>query len=174
MTDTTNLTVMDNERKTLENALNSLKARMAVEMHGRMVPTPRAQKLAAEIARIKEDIHLLDKRAAEIMAIDKAPAEEMLEILALPLLADVMNDITVSINANLRKAGLPQSVFADIVSQIRTLSVRLVDTFNDTDPNEPLPPIADEDDHLVGAIRKKLMTYIKQRVRITKQSNGED
>lgn len=135
-------------------------------MRGRMVPSPKAIRLHAEIRELREEISRLDREAAERLALERAPLEEVLEIIAIPLLADVMNDLVAGVDATLRRNGCKETVFGMYTSQIRRAAMAMVDTLAHTEDN--LPRLLDVDDTLVDAIRKKIMSFIRQRLKIVK------
>ena len=135
-------------------------------MHRRMVPSPKAMKIKAEMNMLQAKICALDRDAAERLAMSKAPIDEVLEIIALPLLADVMNDIVAGVDAMLRRNGVQETVFGTYTGQIKKAALAMVDTLDHAD--ESLPRLLDVDDTLVDAVRKKLMSFIKQRLKIKK------
>ena len=77
-----------------------------------------------------------------------------------------MNDIVAGVNATLRRNGCQETVFGDYTRQIRQAALAMVDTLDHA--NESLPRLLDVDDTLVDAVRKKLMSFIKQRLKIKK------
>lgn len=155
------------ERQRLQNELHSLEARFADAMRGRMIPTPKAVRIKEEIAELQVEIERLDRDAAERLALGKAPVDEVLEVIAIPLLADVMTDIVAGVDAMLRRNGCQETVFGIYTAQIRKAALAMVDTLEHSD--ESLPRLLDVDDTLVDAVRKKLMSFIRQRLNITKQ-----
>lgn len=155
------------QRQSLQNNLRNLESKYAESMRGRMVPSPKAIRIKAEINALQDEINRLDRDAAERLALEKAPVEEVLQVIALPLLADVMNDLVADVDAMLRRNGVQQTVFADYTRQIRRAALAMVDTLDHADEN--LPRLLDVDDTLVDAVRKKLMSFIRQRLKITKQ-----
>lgn len=154
-------------RQSLQLNLNKLEAKYTAEMHRRMVPTPKALRIKAEINALQEEIRALDRDAAERLALAKAPIDDVLQVIAIPLLADVMNDLVASVDGMLRRNGVQQTVFGDYTRQIRQAALAMVDTLDHAD--ESLPRLLDVDDTLVDAVRKKLMSFIKQRLKIKKQ-----
>ena len=155
------------QRQSLQNNLRNLESKYAEAMRGRMVPSPKAIRIRAEINVLQDEINRLDRDAAERLALEKAPVAEVLQVIALPLLADVMNDLVADVDAMLRRNGVQQTVFADYTRQIRRAALAMVDTLDHADEN--LPRLLDVDDTLVDAVRKKLMSFIRQRLNITKQ-----
>lgn len=116
---------------------------------------------------VRHDIRALDRDAAERLALAKTPIDDVLEIVAIPLLADVMNDIVAGVDATLRRNNIKETVFGIYITQIRRASLAMIDTLAEADAN--LPRLLDADDTLIDALRKKLMSFIKQRLNITKQ-----
>lgn len=135
-------------------------------MHRRMVPSPKAMKIKAEMNMLQDKICALDRDAAERLALEKAPIDDVLEVIALPLLADVMNDIVAGVDAMLRRNGVQETVFGTYTGQIKKAALAMVDILDHA--NESLPRLLDVDDTLVDAVRKKLMSFIKQRLKIKK------
>lgn len=158
---------MDSQRTKLENTAAALKARYNSAMRGRMVPSSQAMRILKEMDAVQKQIKALDQDAAERLALEKAPIDEMLAIIAIPLLADVMNDIVARVDGTLRRHGVQETVFGIYTSRIRKAALAMVDTLDHSDAN--LPRLLDVDDTLVSAVRKKLMSFIKQRLNITEQ-----
>lgn len=158
---------MEKERKRLVERLDVLRIRFNDAMRGRMIPTPNAVKIKKEMDAVRHDIRALDRDAAERLALAKTPIDDVLEIVAIPLLADVMNDIVAGVDATLRRNNIKETVFGIYITQIRRASLAMIDTLAEADAN--LPRLLDADDTLIDALRKKLMSFIKQRLNITKQ-----
>ncbi len=157
---------MERDRATLQRRLEKLRSKHVELMRGRLVPSTRAQLIQREIIDVKNEIKRIDRDAAQRLALEKAPIDKVLEVIAIPLLADVMNDIVAGVDATLRDAGVQETIFGDYIKQIRSLALAMVDTLDLTDAE--LPRLLDVDDTLVDAVRKKLMSFIKQRLKITK------
>ena len=155
------------ERKDLQREYDKLKCRRDEIMRGRVVPNARASRIGHEMQRIKEQLDAIDRRDAEQWAIRKAPIDDMLEVIAIPLLADVMNDIVAGVDGSLRRAGCSETVFSTYTRQIQRAALAMVDTLDHAD--EGLPNLLAVDDTLVDAVRKKLMSFIKQRLNIKKK-----
>lgn len=77
-----------------------------------------------------------------------------------------MNDIVAGVDATLRRNKVKETVFGMYTSQIRRAALAMVDTLDLA--GKSLPQLLDVDDALVDAIKKKLMSFIKQRLNITK------
>lgn len=152
-------------RAKLSARINALNARYAAEMRRRMVPTPKAIKLKEEIEQLQREVEAIDRDAAQRLALEKAPIDEVLEVIAIPLLADVMNDIVAGVDGTLRRNGCQETVFSDYTRQIRHAALAMVDTLEHGDDN--LPKLLEVDDTLVDAVKKKIMSFIKQRLNIT-------
>lgn len=134
-------------------------------MRGRMVPSSKAQAVQSRILALQKEIERLDTDAAERLAMEKAPIDDVLGVIAIPLLADVMNDLVAGVDGMLRRHGVQETVFGIYTSQIRRAALAMVDTLDHADAN--LPRLLDVDDTLVDAVKKKLMSFIKQRLNIT-------
>lgn len=154
------------ERIEIAKEINKLKRQYDGLMRGRLVPTPRAMAIHKRIVELQEEIQALDKAAAKRLALEKAPVDEVLEVIAIPLLADVMNDIVSGVNAMLRRHGVQETVFGIYTAQIHKAALAIVDSLDHADAN--LPRLLDVDDTLVDAVKKKLMSFIKQRLSIKK------
>lgn len=135
-----------------------------MEMRGRLVPTPKAAAIRRKITAVEEKITQIDKDAAERLALKSAPIDEVLEVIAIPLLADVMNDLVAGVDGMLRRQGVQQTVFGIYTAQIRKATMAIVDTLSISEAG--LPKLLDVDDTLVDSIKKKLMSFIKQRLNI--------
>lgn len=129
-----------------------------------MVPTPAAIKIKNEIDTLRDAVNAIDREAAQRLALEKAPIGEVLEVIAIPLLADVMVDIVAGVDATLRRNGCQETVFGDYTRQIRRAALAMVDTLDHAD--DSLPRLLEVDDTLVDAVKKKLMSFIRQRLRI--------
>lgn len=157
---------MDRNRQRLVEKLQSLDARYRQLMRGRTVPSPKALRVRTEMQTLRSQIDAIDRDAAERLALEKAPVDEVLQVIAIPLLADVMNDIVASVDGMLMRHGCQETVFGDYVRTIRRATMAMVDTLARTE--DRLPDLLSADDTLVDAIEKKLMTFIRQHVNITK------
>lgn len=154
------------ERERLKRDLDRLCRKYQDCMAGRMVPNARAQAIRREIDKVEAEIRRLDRDAVERLALEKAPIDEVLEVIAIPLLADVLNDVVAGVDGMLRRNGCQSTVFGIYTSQIRKATLAMVDTLDNTSAG--LPKLLDVDDALIDAIKKKLMSFIKQRLNITK------
>lgn len=152
------------ERQRLKEELTRLKNQLNMEMRGRLVPTPKAAAIRRKIIAVEEKITQIDKDAAERLALKSAPIDEVLEVIAIPLLADVMNDLVAGVDGMLRRHGVQQTVFGIYTAQIRKATMAIVDTLSISEAG--LPKLLDVDDTLVDSIKKKLMSFIKQRLDI--------
>lgn len=135
-------------------------------VHGRMVPSEKAIRIRSEIIKLKQQIDIIDREAAERLALSKAPIDEVLEVIAIPLLADVMNDLVAGVDGMLLRNGCQETIFGDYIKQIRRAALAIIDTLDHADDN--LPRLLDVDDTLVDAVKKKLISFIRQRLKITK------
>lgn len=158
---------MEKERHQLQRQKEALESRYAAAMRGRMLPSPQAIRLKRQIDEVKSEIRRLDAEAANRLALEKAPIDDVLEVIAIPLLADVMNDIVAGVDGLLRRNGCQETVFGDHVRTIRHAALQMVDTLDNVD--DGLPHLLEVDDTLVDAIHKKLMSFIRQRLKITKK-----
>ncbi|MBD5367222.1 MAG: hypothetical protein HDR82_09555 [Bacteroides sp.] len=154
------------QRERLQRQLDQLKTRHRDMMRGRLVPSSRAQSLQRQILDTQEQIKQLDLDAAERLALERAPIDEILEIIAIPLLADVINDVVAGVDATLRRRGAQETIFSLHTTQIRKSAMAIVDTLAVRDQN--LPRLLDVDDTLIDAIKKKIMAFIRQRLNITR------
>lgn len=155
------------ERQKLAKDIETLEARYKEEMRGRFVPTPKSMRILNDIETLRMKAADLDRDAAQRLALDKAPIDEVLTVIAIPLLADVMNDIVADVEGMLRRNGCQRTIFGDYVRTIQHAAVTMVETLDHDDVH--LPRLLDVDDTLVDAIRKKLMSFIKQRLKIKKK-----
>lgn len=153
------------QRAKLQQRLDSLAKKHALLMRGRFVPSPAASRVQAEINELKSEIAAIDREAAERLALAKAPVDDVLQIIAIPLLADVINDVVAGVDETLRRNGCQETIFGMYTSQIKRAAMAMVDTLAQTE--EGLPRLLDVDDTLVDAVKKKLMSFIKQRLNIT-------
>lgn len=156
---------MEKNRSKLVSRLETLNAKYAESMRGRVVPSPKAVRIKNEIYDLEREIKEIDYRAAERLALSKAPIDEVLEVIAIPLLADVMNDIVAGVDGMLRRNGCQETVFGEYTRQIRKAALAMVDTLDHGEDN--MPKLLEVDDTLIDAVKKKLMSFIKQRVEIT-------
>lgn len=143
-----------------------MKHLLNMEMRNRMVPTSAAVRINKEIQAIQKQIDAIDREAAERLRINSAPIDEVLQIVAIPLLADCMNDLVAGVDGMLRKMGCQETIFSEYTAQIRRASLAMVDTLENTKAG--LPRLLEVDDTLVDAVNKKLMSFIRQRLKIKK------
>ena len=80
------------QRDRLVTRRADMKHLLNMEMRNRMVPTSAAVRINKEIQAIQKQIDAIDREAAERLRINSAPIDEVLQIVAIPLLADCMND----------------------------------------------------------------------------------
>lgn len=161
------------EREQLQSRLQHQQRLLAEAMRGRLIPTKKAVEINEAIQITKAQIERLDRDAAEELALKKAPIEDVLEVIALPLLADVMNDFVAGVDGMLRKHGCQQTIFSTYTQQIRRASLAIIDTLATAEFGQQL---LDVDDTLVDALRKKIISFLKQRMNITdgtKRNNGK-
>ena len=162
------------DREILQARLNNLNVLMRKAMAGRLVPNKRAVEINEAIQLTKAQIEQLDRDAVDKLNLEKMPIEKTLEIIAMPLLADVMNDFVADVDGTLRKYGCQQTVFATYTQQIRRASLAMIDTLANSESG--LTNLLDADDTLVDALRKKIISFLKQRMNITdgpKRNNGK-
>lgn len=156
-----------NDRDKINSRIEVLKLQLNDAMRGRVVPSAKAVRIRQEIDELNDVLYRMDRDAAERLAMSKAPIDEVLEVIALPLLADVMNDIVAGVDAMLRRNGVQETVFGTYTGQIKKAALAMVNTLDHAEAG--LPRLLDVDDTLVDAVKKKLMTFIKQHLNITKQ-----
>lgn len=109
---------MLNQRLQLQRDLDTLDARYRELMRGRLVPNSRAMIVSRKIAEIERQIRSMDS-AADRVALERMPIDNALEVIAIPLLADVINDVVAGVDATLRRYGASETIFAEYTSQIR-------------------------------------------------------
>ena len=151
------------ELEQLQSRLQHQQRLLAEAMRGRLIPTKKAVEINEAIQITKAQIERLDRDAAEELALKKAPIEDVLEVIALPLLADVMNDFVAGVDGTLRKHGCQQTVFSEYTKRIRRDTMAIIDTLACTDFGQDL---IDVDDTLVDSIKKKIISFLKQRMKI--------
>lgn len=156
-----------NDRDKINSRIEALKLQLNDAMRGRVVPSAKAVRIRQEIDELNDVLYRMDRDAAERLAMSKVPIDEVLEVIALPLLADVMNDIVAGVDAMLRRNGVPETVFGTYTGQIKKAALAMVNTLDHAEAG--LPRLLDVDDTLVDAVKKKLMTFIKQHLNIKKQ-----
>lgn len=152
------------EREQLQSRLQHQQRLLAEAMRGRLVPNRKAVEINEAIQITKAQIEQLDRDATERLALNKAPIDDVLEVIALPLLADVMNDFVAGVDGMLRKYGCQETIFATYTQQIRRASLAIIDTLATAEFGQQL---LDVDDTLVDALRKKIISFLKQRMNIT-------
>lgn len=151
------LTKIDSEIEALKHRREMLRMEFAREMRHRMVASPRATSLGRQIEQLTADIEQLLAERKDVVGMRNMTYEECLKIMMIPLLADVMQDIITEVNANLRRHGVCPTKFGEIGSEIKRLSLRMLDTLGG------LPPRFSDTDALVDAVEKKIMSFLMQR-----------
>lgn len=152
------------DRSKLQSKLESLKAQHQELMRGRAVPSSRAQIVQRKILELQAEIKAIDREAAERLALERVPIDDALEVIAIPLLADVINDVVAGVDGMLRSQGVQETVFGIYTAQIRKAAMAIVDTLALSE--QGLPKLLEVDDTLIDAVKKKLMSFIKQRLNI--------
>lgn len=135
-------------------------------MKGRVAVTPKAAQLLQKIAQDEAELKQLDREEADRLALQNAPVDEVLQVIMIPLLADVMNDVVAGVNGMLRRRGCTETVFAEHTAVLQRTALKMVDALAASEAG--MPKLLDVDDTLVDAVKKKLMSFIKQRLNITK------
>ena len=151
-----------NEREQLQARLIDLQRMLNKEMGVKIVPTRRAAELMAAINVTKTQIEKMDLDAVDQLNFSKLPMDEALEIIAMPILADVMNDFVAGMDGTLRKHGCRETVFSTHTKIIRKHTMAIIDSLATSDSE--LVSLIDTDDTIVDAVRKKLLSYIRQRL----------
>lgn len=166
------LTVDPAMRPAIERRVIDLQRRLDDErraLHRKPAITPatasRIADLEERIATAKAELREIDRYEAGQLRLREVPIDDIMEIVAMPILADVMNDITAGIDKMLRRQGLAQSVFGERVAVIRREAMAIVDTLAQSEAG--LPALLDVDDTIVDAIRRKLLSFIRRRLNIT-------
>lgn len=85
------------EREQLQSRLQHQQRLLAEAMRGRLIPTKKAVEINEAIQLTKAQIEQLDRDATDKLNLEKMPIEKALEIIAMPLLADVMNDFVADV-----------------------------------------------------------------------------
>lgn len=151
------LTKIDREIEALKRRREMLRTEFAREMRHRMVVSPHAASLTRQIEQLTADIEQLLTERKDVVNMRDMNYEECLQIMMIPLIADVMNDMIAAVNGNLRRHGVCPTKFGELGSEIKRLSLLILDTLGG------LPPSFSDTDTLIDAIEKKCMTYLKQR-----------
>lgn len=126
------------------------------------IPPAKAVRMMTRIDELRRAIALSDKEQVRAFKVNAVPREAILEIIAIPLLADVLNDFIAGVNATLRNYGLPDSVYADYAHKIQSLSLKLVDVLYESQTE--LSALIDYDDYLVGSIAKRIRSFLDSRL----------
>lgn len=72
-----------------------------------------------------------------------------------------------NVDGTLRKYGCQETIFATYTQQIRRASLAIIDTLATAEFGQQL---LDVDDTLVDALRKKIISFLKQRMNITDEA----
>lgn len=156
------------ERNKLLAIITEADHQLAREMAGKVVITPKAKRLKQRIDEAREALDADEHEARQRLAHAAIPIDQALEVIAIPLLADVLNDLITGVDTTLRQAGVERTVFGDVAREIRRKALWMVDTLANANDDIPtLPDLVTDDEFIVEAIKKKLMSYIRQRLHIT-------
>lgn len=150
------------ERKRHADRIETLVALHRNEMQGRMVPTAKAVRLQRQIIRLRQEIEASDREQVRESRFMQLPHEAVLEIMSLPIIADVLNDLASGVDSSLRSAGISETVFGDATRQMRSLALKVVDVLAKADNG--LGDLIEYDETLVRAVTKKVLSYIDQRL----------
>lgn len=148
----------------LNARLDDLQRRHRQAMRGRMVPSAEATRLQRQILETDRQIAVEKQRQSEWLQLCKAPIDDVLEVIAVPLLADVLNDVVSGVDGMLRRQGCQETIFTEYTLTIRRAAMAIVDTLEHS--REDLPRLLEYDDTLVDAVKKKIMSFIRQRLNI--------
>uniref|UniRef100_A0AAU8AUW1 Uncharacterized protein n=1 Tax=Dulem virus 40 TaxID=3145758 RepID=A0AAU8AUW1_9CAUD len=154
------------ERERIQLRLGARRRELGDHMKGRVAVTPKAAQLLQKIAQDEEELKRIDREEADRLALQNAPVDEVLQVIMIPLLADVMNDVAAGVNGMLRRRGCTETVFAEYTADLQRTALKIVDTLAASEAG--MPRLLDVDDTLVDAVKKKLMSFIRQRLNITK------
>lgn len=154
------------DRERIRMRLEARRRELRDHMKGRVAVTPKAAQLLQKIAQDETELKRLDREEADRLALASAPVDDVLQVVMIPLLADVMNDVVAGVNGMLRRRGCTETVFADYTATLQKTALKMVDTLAASEAG--MPKLLDVDDTLVDAVKKKLMSFIKQRLNITK------
>lgn len=152
------------ERERLVKQRDHLQFMLNQQMRGRLVPTKKAVEIKQAIDVVIGRIAELDREATDRLNLAKAPTEDILEVIAVPLLADVMNDFVAGVDGMLYRHGCQQTIFSNYTQQIRRASLAMMDTLAASEIG--FEKLLDVDDTLVDALRKKILAFIKQRIHV--------
>ena len=155
--------ISKSEYEKAKAALEYNQRQFAKEMRGRLVASAKAQKLITEMDSLLSLIKAYKQQEQEQLNLRNISFDRIREIIAIPIIADVLNDLVTGVNATLRMNGCAETIFAEKSNKLRKLSLEIVDTLASAD--ESLPRLIDHDDTLVDAIRKKVFSYIDQRLK---------
>lgn len=155
------------ERLELQRQLTNAESKFLKYRGSGVIPTPKALRYRRIADGLRQQITRMDREAAEQYAIAQTPIEDIIEVMIVPLLADVMNDIVAGVDASLRRNGISGTVYGIFTQQIRKCSLALVDVLAKGDENIPL--LLECDDEVVDAIRKKLIAYVKKHCKFPRK-----
>ncbi len=153
------------DRERLKNQITALERELINESRGKVIITGKAIKLREKKEQLMRELDELDRKEVDLLNFQRIPFEELLDIIALPLIADVITEIVAGVDSMLRRNGCEKTVFSHYTSQIRSAALAIVDTLNRPD----LPRLLDHDDTLVDAVYKKVKSFIRQRINITNE-----
>lgn len=155
------------DRARLQDELKLLEAQFKQMTKGKVVMSSRAAIVHRKIKEKKKLIAELDQDAYDLMAVMTIPEEEIIEVLTIPLLADVMNDLVAGVDGMLRRAGAQETMFGYYTKQIKTATYALINSLENA--KSDLPDMLACDDTLVDAIKKKLKSFVIQRLKLNKK-----
>lgn len=165
------------EYRRLEAMREQLRRQFAAEMGRGVAMTPKARRIAKQIDEIEAAIEAADRDARRRLRMQQFALEDMMEVMAIPLIADVMNDLVTGLDTMLRKAGLPDTVYGEATRELRRKSLWIVDRLATADFELPeagisFPAMVENDETLVEAVKKKVMSYIRHRIQPHKKKQG--
>lgn len=157
----------ENEKRSeLQQLLEREKMKLISLMRGRMVPTRKAVASRMKIEELEQELLTLNRQEAERLSIGKEPIEEVMGIVAIPLLADVLVDMVAGVDAMLRRNGAQETVFSTYTRRIRREALAMVDLLAQS--TSGLAGLVEVDDTLVDSVKKKLLSFVRQRMNVTK------
>lgn len=144
---------------------------LAAEMRGKVVLTPKAEKLRRRRDEAESILRDDDREGEARIRHAALPRDYIIRIVAIPILADILDDMVCEIDDTLHKAGVAQSVFGEMVRNIHRSCYAITDRLLAAADMgcQYLADLAINDETITAAVKKKIYSYVGQRIKSQEQ-----
>lgn len=140
---------------------------LAAEMRGKVVLTPKALRIKRRRDEAEAILEADDREGEQRLRQSRLGRDYIIRIVAVPILADILDDLVCDIDDVLADAGCNRSVFSKTARQIHDLCHWITDRLMAASDMgcDYLADLALNDETITEAVKKKLYSYISQRIK---------